>query len=495
MEVHNAAVAAISVQVKTFYQNKTPFRLYHGSTNSTQVRKVDRTRIIDTSGLKHVLSIDYKKKTCLVEPNVAMDELVDAVVPHGFLPPVVMEFPGITVGGGFAGTAGESSGFKYGFFDATVNWFEIVLPDGEVARCSANEREDLFHGAAGTCGTLGVATLFELQLLDYKPYVELTYHPVTSVKDALETMKLATEVEANDYVDGILYAQDRGVIVTGQLTNSPPPKSRIQHFSGARDPWFYMHVERTASRQVDPVKETVPIRDYLFRYDRGAFWTGKYAFTYFITPFNRITRWALDYFMHTRVMYHALHASGHSNKYIIQDLLLPAPTAEAFINYISADFNFWPLWLCPLKVGSEVAMHPDLAQGAYKEDKTIEFVNVGVWGPGPTNYDRFVAVNRKLEAKVREYGGIKWLYAQGFYTEAEFWSIYDRKWYQALREKYKATYLPDVYQKVRVDLAKMYAKPTTWKGWVKSLVWDVWPVSGVYGVLKTLYEREYLLAK
>src|ERR1700761_9526427 len=169
--------------------------------------------MIDTSGLNHVLQIDKDKKTCLAEPNVAMDELVEAVLPHGLLPPVVMEFPGITVGGGFAGTAGESSGFRYGFFDSTINWIEMVMPTGEIVTASPKERSDLFYGTAGTFGTLGVTTLFEIQLIESKPYVELTYLPVTSVSDALSTMRLATEVQSNDYVDGIQFAADRGVII------------------------------------------------------------------------------------------------------------------------------------------------------------------------------------------------------------------------------------------------------------------------------------------
>lgn len=50
----------------------------------------------------------------------------------GLVPLVVMEFPGITVGGGFSGTSGEKlSSFRHGAFDNTVNWIEIVLPNGE----------------------------------------------------------------------------------------------------------------------------------------------------------------------------------------------------------------------------------------------------------------------------------------------------------------------------------------------------------------------------
>src|SRR5271170_3142809 len=68
-------------------------------------------------------------------------------------------------------------------------------------------------------------------------------------------------------------------------------------------------------------------------------------------------------------------------------------------------------------------------------------LNVGIWGIGPTNTDKFVNVNRQLEQKVHELRGKKWLY----YTEEEFWAIYEQKLYDALRPKYHATYLPSVY--------------------------------------------------
>jgi FAD/FMN-containing dehydrogenase len=408
-----------------------------------------------------------------------------------------MEFPGITVGGGFAGTAGESSGFKYGFFDCIVNWIEMVLPNGEVVRASRTEREDLFHGAAGSFGTLGVATLFELQLIPSRRFVEMTYHPVRSVRDALATMDVVTNDSQNDFVDGIQYSLDKGVIVTGRLVDVVEPGLCLQRFSRARDPWFYIHVDRTTGSSQAPVREATPVRDYLFRYDRGAFWTGKYAYQYFLMPFNRVTRWALDYFMHTRVMYSALHVSGHASKYIVQDLLLPRSGVEEFVQFVHDEFHFYPLWLCPLKRGQQVPLHPALADELAGDATSVSFVNVGVWGPGSTDYARFIRQNRQLEQKLRALGGIKWLYAQAFYTEDEFWQIYDRKWYEALRDKYHASYLPTVYEKVRVDLTKASGlfDTTTWTGWTKSLVWNVWPVSGLYGVLKILWEREYLLAK
>ena len=103
MERHNKAVAAIAADVRRFYERKESFRIYHGSTNSTRSSLFRRDQMIDTSGLCHVLEVDRDKRTALVEPNVPMDRLVETTMKYGLVPPVVMEFPGITVGGGYAG--------------------------------------------------------------------------------------------------------------------------------------------------------------------------------------------------------------------------------------------------------------------------------------------------------------------------------------------------------------------------------------------------------
>lgn len=70
-------------------------------------------------------------------------------VKYGLIPPVVMEFPGITAGGGFAGTGGESSSYKYGYFNETVNSVEMVLGNGDIVTASEKENSDLFYGASG----------------------------------------------------------------------------------------------------------------------------------------------------------------------------------------------------------------------------------------------------------------------------------------------------------------------------------------------------------
>lgn len=329
MERHNKAVAAIADRVAHFYKSKTPFRLYHGSTNSTRTASHDPDRIIDTSTLNHILDISDSYETgaiATVEPNVSMASLVRNLLPRDYLPLVVPEFLSITVGGAFSGTAAESSSFDFGYFDATVAWIEIVLADGHVVHASAEENADLFYGAAGACGTLGVVVCLGVRLKSLKGrrFVRVDYLSVHGFADACQKLDDVTRKKTDedvDFLDAVMYAKDAGVVIIGtlcdgaviedtvhaddepDLPNGKPPPTRkmpIQQFRRWQDPWYYHHVH---SRMVhlrntycatcdvavsrDPrlkgnAKELVPVYDYIFRYDRGCFWMGGYG--WFVSP-------------------------------------------------------------------------------------------------------------------------------------------------------------------------------------------------------------------
>jgi delta24-sterol reductase len=510
---HDDAVASIAARVCTFSQDKRPFRIYHGSTNSTRESLRRRDNTIDTSMLHHVIRVDRVKKTALVEPNVAMDQLVAAAYEHMLVPLVVMEFPGITVGGGFSGTSGESSSFRYGPFDATVNWIEIVLPSGKVAKASRmpseDSKTDLFWAAASAFGTLGVVTLLEVQLRDAKPYVQLTYslHDVSGVTPKMQQDSADQSV---GYVDGIIFSRDSAVACVGKLADAPTPGAHVQRFLRATDPWFYVHARRMEKRlrkgPVTSVTEYVPLVDYLFRWDRGGFWLAAESFRYFLVPFNRITRFLLDFLLHTRTMYKALHHSGLTSYFIVQDVGVPFDRVDEFTDWLDVTLNIYPLWLCPLRLARDT---PDAAHGLHSDfgrlphdEPTLDrggLMNFGVWGPAPRDRHEFVRQNRVLEKKVSDLGGKKWLYAHAYYTEDEFWSHYDRASYDAVRAKYGADWMLSVYDKVKVDVDAEDQELKGWIPWLLFVFWSIWPLRGLYGVFRTilgpLIGGEYLLRR
>ena len=59
--------------------------------------------------------------------------------------------------------------------------------------------------------------------------------------------------------------------MTRRLTDSLGDNIPIQGFSDPKDPWFYLHVKDTIAKRAGPTTETIPLAEYLFRYDRGGF--------------------------------------------------------------------------------------------------------------------------------------------------------------------------------------------------------------------------------
>lgn len=201
------------------------------------------------------------------------------------------------------------------------------------------------------------------------------------------------------------------------------------------------------------------------------------------------------------MLYRALHAGDTSSCYVIQDLALPYNAAAEFVDYTARNFAIWPLWLCPLRYTLEPTFHPntsdekgepaDSSAPAAAAASGDQVVNIGLWGWGPSDHDAFVAANRALEDKLALLGGRKWLYAQTYYSEDEFWGVYAsfHDQYMALREKYHATTLPTIYDKVRFDPPEQ--KPRGPLAWLKGRR----PVQGVYGMWKGFLSRDYRLQR
>lgn len=189
--------------------------------------------------------------------------------------------------------------------------------------------------------------------------------------------------------------------------------------------------------------------DYLFLYNRGVFWTARYAFSLFITRFNRITRFLLDPFMQTHVVYRTMHQSGLSGFYLVQDVGLPHDKAVELTLWLDKHLKLYPLWPCPLRTRRD---SPDSRHGLYSESAksgTPDLFNFGVCGPASFDRHEDVRLNWALEQKVctsraARSGSTR---TPTNYTEDEFWANYDRRGlYDALRAKYLAVHLPSVYE-------------------------------------------------
>ncbi|KAK4623890.1 Delta(24)-sterol reductase [Fulvia fulva] len=522
-EEHDAAVKRIASQVEKFHNEKKHFRIYHGSTSSTRPMQFTKDAIVDTSDMHRIFPVDKETMTVKAEPNVSMDVLAAHTIAAGYVPKIVMEFKGITCGGGFAGMSGESSMYRYGLFGNTVSEIEIVLGDGTLEYANREKNADLLQEAHGSLGTFGIITLVTIELLPAKSHVQVQIKPVSEPLTVPAIFEEACSDPTIEYIDGIYFNRRSAVVMFGKMIDYAQRDSRAPLLTTKQVHWFADTIEAhlkkhnnkismltnaetkgkvaangatngstnghangesngtTKIADIPPVILT--LTDYLFRYDHGAFWGGKLAFKHFHVPQNRITRRLADPFLDSRTCYMALHKTGLADEYVVQDFGIPASTVTQFIEFVAQEMPECQIFLCPLKPAQEIGIDMRFNGDVIGSVREQRIFGVGVYGRGPRNSEEFYELNRELELKASVLLGSKLLYARTYYTAEEFWTIYNKERYDEHRKKWKAETLPSVYDKLHADMN--YTRPRRSVRGILETIWDV----------KVAKRSDYLLKK
>ena len=101
--------------------------------------------------------------------------------------------------------------------------------------------------------------------------------------------------------------------------------------------------------------------------------------------------------------------------------------------------------MCPTRA------YTDERYSLFDLDPTKLYINFGFWGTVQSEHE-VGYFNRLIEAKVTELKGIKSLYSSVYYSEAEFWQIFDEKTYMDLKQKYDPQHkFLDLYSKVSLN--------------------------------------------
>ena len=126
-------------------------------------------------------------------------------------------FTGLVMGGGI-----ESTCHKYGLFHLICRAYEVVLGDGTLQWVSPTENKELFAQLPFSYGTLGFLMSIDIDIIPYKPYVELTYHNVKCLDQVVEKFTEVTNNPEVDSVEGIMYSLNKGVIMSGKFVDAVP---------------------------------------------------------------------------------------------------------------------------------------------------------------------------------------------------------------------------------------------------------------------------------
>jgi FAD/FMN-containing dehydrogenase len=392
-----------------------------------------RSSGIDVRPFNQVIYVDEQAMLVDVEGMTTYDDFTKATLKKNVLPTVVPELKSITIGGALSGIGIESSSFHYGLVHETVTEFDLLTSEGEVILCRPdNEHSELFFAFPNSYGSLGYALRVQVKLIKVKPFIRLDYHRYTNSEVYFSSLKktcmLNRQSKEVAYIDGVIFAKDNFVMCLASFVDSAPFVSDYTYMK--------IYYQSLKTKKVD----YMTTYDYIWRWDADWFWCSRAFFMQ-----NKIVRLFFGRWTLRSTMYWKIKKFIFSNsiakrivkkvlgteEQVIQDVVIPAVSATAYFDFFTNQIGIYPIWTCP----TYPMRDQDHCFSLFPMQANQLYINFGFWSSVPS---REVPghYNRLIEKKVTELNGNKSLYSDVYYSEAEFWSIYDKENYQKLREKY-----------------------------------------------------------
>ncbi len=417
-------------------------RLGKSTSNLFRDRKATPAPRLDVRDFNNVLHVDRERGFVEVEGMTPYATLVAECLKHGVMPTVVPQLKSITIGGATTGCGIEATSFRYGLVHETVQELDILLGDGRVVTAAPdNEYRDLFYGFPNSYGTLGYALRLRAKVIPVKPFVHVTHTRHTEPKTFFAALAQACDRADVDFVDGVVFGQTELVLSVGRFTDTAPYVSD----------YTYERIYYKSLRERS--EDYLTTEGYIWRWDTDWFWCSKNVGAqnpllrrlYGRKRLNSVTytkimrwnsRWKLMHYLHKLL--------GIHTESVIQDVEIPIEHGEAFLSFYHDTIKFLPVWVCPTR-----ACDPTARFDLYRLAPGRLYVNFGFWDvitgreKRPAGY-----YNRQVEQQVIGFGGMKSLYSDSYFTPEEFWRIYNKPAYDALRRKYDpAGRFRDLYAK------------------------------------------------
>lgn len=397
---------------------------------SHQVPKPDdekyRDEKIDISDLDDVLSIDPQEMICVAEPGVTFENLVKETMKFQLVPIIVPELKTITIGGAVAGCSIESMSFKYGGFHDTCLEYEVITADGEVLNCTPdNENSLIFQMVHGTFGTLGLISKLKFRLIPAKPFVKVEFERFDNLDDFKKGIMDHFNKDDIDFMDGFVHSPEEFVINAGNFVDEAP-------FTHDYD-WKRSFCQN--SKELD--EDYLETPDYFFRYNRGVSnvrsLSSRYIMSKFLTS-NDILKMA-DRF-------HSI-IPGDSIP-ITVDLFIPFSKVDEYLDWHTRELGHFPLWCVPYK---RVRDYEWISDEYARNNHDELFMDLAIYGMKKKGKN--ACYYKKIEEELMNIGGLKTLISNNYFSEEEFWTIWNRENYNAVKKRTDPDNLfRDLYKKM-----------------------------------------------
>jgi FAD/FMN-containing dehydrogenase len=412
------------------------------TSNLFRDRAPKRRPAIDLSHFDDVIRVDPAAGIVEAEGMVPYSTLVERTLAQGTMPAVVPQLKSITLGGAIAGVGIEASSFRRGLVHDTIAALDVLTGDGRILRCAPdNDHRDLFFGFPNSYGTLGYALAVTALTVPVKPYVALSHSRYSGADACFAAIGTLCDDPTLDFLDGTVFGADEIYLTSGRFSDTAPQLSDYTY-----EDIYYRSIR-------EKKRDWLTVHDYLWRWDTDWFWCSKNVGAQHAIVRRLLGRERLNSITYQKIMRwnsrwgltRALaRLSGRSEESVIQDVDIPLEHAAEFLGFLRREIGILPIWICPIRVPAASAATP-----LYPLRAGTLYVNFGFWDvvtdavARPEGYR-----NRMIERTVERLGGLKSLYSDSYYTEDEFWHIFDKGAYAKLKARYDpAGRLPDLYAK------------------------------------------------
>jgi FAD/FMN-containing dehydrogenase len=126
--------------------------------------------VIDNQSLNTIHSIGPDGAD--VDAGVKWKDLIIAAFAQGLTPPVITGYTGLSISGTLS-VGGISGRFNSGAQVDHVRELEVVTGEGEIKRCSMNQRRGLFEAVLAGLGQCAIITRVKMDLIPAKPMARL----------------------------------------------------------------------------------------------------------------------------------------------------------------------------------------------------------------------------------------------------------------------------------------------------------------------------------
>jgi FAD-linked oxidoreductase len=179
---------------------------------------------VDVSALSGLIAVDADTRFARVRAGTTIAALNQALSAHGLALPNLGDIDAQTISGALA-TGTHGTGAAYGCLSTLVEEIELVSGTGEVIRCSATRRPDLFAAAQVGVGAVGIVTEVTLRCVDsFTLHADERPTPLADVLRQVEDL-----VAANDHFEfyWMPYTERTFTKANNRVATDSAPRGRV----------------------------------------------------------------------------------------------------------------------------------------------------------------------------------------------------------------------------------------------------------------------------